>query len=252
MRAATQTYPSKADADGGAYRGKVTTLPLRGSGAGQRRIERRWEALGAGPEACGELLDPAAVRNAERYAANIERYIGTAKIPIGIAGPLRVQGRAARGDFTIPLATTEAALVASYHRGARAITAAGGCRSMIAAEALSRVPAFSFASLHEVARFLDWIEGARGRLAEAAAATTRHGRLTALQPIVEGNHVYLVCEFTTGDAAGQNMVTFATEALVRCILRESPVTPRGYVLESNLSGDKKAGARSLAGVRGRQ
>ena len=62
----------------------------------------------------------------------ISRYfIGTVKLPIGIAGPLRVNGLYAQGDYPLPLATSEAALVASYHRGACMISAAGGCTSMM-------------------------------------------------------------------------------------------------------------------------
>ena len=53
-------------------------------------------------------------------------------MPVGLAGPLRVNGLFAHGDYYVPLATTEAALVASYARGARLITEAGGCTALVA------------------------------------------------------------------------------------------------------------------------
>ena len=68
------------------------------------------------------IVDPASVATAEMYARNIENYVGTVKVPVGLVGPLRVNGLYANGDFLVPLATTEAALVASYARGATVAT----------------------------------------------------------------------------------------------------------------------------------
>jgi hydroxymethylglutaryl-CoA reductase (NADPH) len=83
-------------------------------------------------------------------------------------------------------------------------------------------------------------------------AVTRHGRLQHVTCVQEGNHVYVDFRFTTGDAAGQNMVTFVTDAICQRILEATPVRPRYWFLEANLSGDKKASAQTLAGVRGRR
>ena len=73
-----------------------------------------------------------------------------------------------------------------------------------------------------------------------------------MRTTVEGNHVYLNFEFTTGDASGQNMVTIATEAICTYIQAHSPVLPRYSFIEANLSGDKKASAQSFLSVRGRK
>jgi hydroxymethylglutaryl-CoA reductase (NADPH) len=89
-------------------------------------------------------------------------------------------------------------------------------------------------------------------LKAAAEATTRHGKLVELSPHVEGDHVYLVCSYTTGDAAGQNMVTIATEAVCAAIIENAPVKPVYWFVEANFSGDKKASAMSFVGVRGRK
>lgn len=212
----------------------------------------RWDLLHAGEAARRLVLDEQAVAHAERYTHNVENYIGTVKIPVGVAGPLRVEGRFATGDFHLPLATTEAALVASYNRGTRLITEAGGCHAMILAEGLARSPGFAFGSLAESVAFVDWIRTEWTVLERVAASTTRHGRLVDMDPVIEGNHVYLDLEFTTSDAAGQNMTTFAADAILAHLERHSPIKPRYGFLEANHSGDKKASARALLGVRGKR
>ncbi len=205
----------------------------------------------------GETASPALVDDWTRahhdcYRRNIENMVGTVKIPVGVAGPLRINGSHAVGDYTIPLATTEATLVASYHRGCRLITAAGGCRSLLLDEGVRRAPGFAFADLHQVASFVAWVRESFPQLQQTAASSTRFGRLEQMHVDVEGNHVYLGFEFTVGDAAGQNMVTIATQAVCDYILARTPVKPRHYFVEANLSGDKKASALSFRSVRGKK
>lgn len=197
------------------------------------------------------LLDPAS-DDLSIYQGNIENAIGLLKIPVGIAGPLRVNGVSAKGDFPIPLATTEAALVASYHRGCRTITAAGGCAAMVLYESISRAPAFVFNTSADACRFVCWAVENFDSFQETAAATTSHGKLIDLGCTVEGNHVYTSFEFTTGDASGQNMVTLATQAICDKIIDQSPIPPLRHYIESNLSGDKKASARAFTSARGKK
>ena len=199
-----------------------------------------------------ELLDVKAEADLPRYQRNIENYVGTVKVPVGVIGPLRVLGRAAQGDFYVPLATTEAALVASYGRGAWLISQSGGCETLVADEAVHRTPVFGFASLAEADAFARWVMAHFDQLKAIADATTAHGKLTRIVPTLEGDHVYLACSFTTADAAGQNMVTFATNALCAFIVDASPIRPTRWFLEANLSGDKKATAAALSSVRGRK
>ncbi len=182
------------------------------------------------------------------YNANIENFIGEARIPLGKAGPLRVNGR----DFMVPLATTEAALVASLDRGAQVITEAGGCRARVVADGMLRAPCFFFRSLHDGALFQSWLEQQFMQFQKEAARTTHHGRLENLRAVPEGNHVHLIFAFTTGDAAGQNMVTIATAAIVNYILANSPIHPQDCFLESTLSGDKKASYQAFSTVRGKR
>jgi len=93
-------------------------------------VARRWAALGhVSKESRAALADDATVLQGELFSKNIEYFIGTARLPIGLVGPLRVNGLFASGDYYVPLATTEAALVASYSRGSQLITDAGDARS---------------------------------------------------------------------------------------------------------------------------
>ena len=62
----------------------------------------------------------------ESLRGNIENPIGSAQVPLGVAGPLRVNGEFAEGIYYVPLATTEGALVRSYERGMVVLTRSGG------------------------------------------------------------------------------------------------------------------------------
>ena len=191
-------------------------------------------------------------RGQDVYRRAVENFIGTVEIPVGLAGPLRVVGTFAKGDYFVPLATTEAALVASYSRGAKVITEAGGCSVALLAEAIDRAPGFAFRDLREASQFVDWAVSRLQDFRRVAESTSAHVRLLDVRPTVEGNHVYLNFSFTTGEAAGQNMVTFATAAVCEYIEDAAPVCPCRMFLEANHSGDKKACAASLARVRGKR
>jgi hydroxymethylglutaryl-CoA reductase (NADPH) len=233
----------------------ATTARVPRDGAVFEDLAARWKMLGA-RDATGAtremLLDGFALQAMPCYGRNVENFIGTAKIPIGLAGPLRIEGEHASGEFLLPLATTEAALVASYSRGAGLISSAGGCQAMVLDEGVTRSPAFAFSSVRDASRFVDWVLDSRAEIVRIAAGTTRHGRLTGVHPTIEANHVYLDLTFTTGDASGQNIVTIATHAVCRHLVGNSPVRPQYHFVESNHSGDKKASARSLFSVRGRR
>lgn len=215
-------------------------------------LDKRWRLLKAPAEARSILADAETVAAMQQFERNIENFIGTVKLPVGLAGPLRINGLFAQGDFYVPLATTEAALVASYSRGAMAMSEAGGCAAMLVSEGVSRAPGFAFRNLEEAGRFVVWALAQQEAFRQAAEATTRHGRLADVRFTIEGNHVYLFLEFTTGSAAGQNMVTIATEAVCEYIREHTPVTPRYFFVEANLSGDKKASALSFMNVRGKK
>jgi len=232
-------------------------VPLRGSRIARRdSVNALWRKLReAGPAGIHDeraLADEQTLDTAERYAANIENMIGTVKVPVGVIGPLSIAGLYANGDFFVPLATTEAALVASYARGADIVARSGGISAAILSEGVLRSPGFRFSNLVEAGLFVDWVVRSATDLRAAAEATTHHGKLVSIDPIMDNDIVFLLCRYTTGDASGQNMVTLATDALCRRIETRCPVRPQHWFVEANFSGDKKSTYLALLSGRGRK
>lgn len=241
----------------GAKAGRSHPAPLRpGRTVDARTLERHWirlSAEGRAEEGVREALaDEATTRGIADYASNIESAIGLARLPIGAIGPLRVNGLNAQGDYFVPLATTEAALVASYARGAHALTMSGGVKAAVLYEGVIRSPAFVFADVLQAGMFVEWVERHGDALRQAAESTTRHGKLVAIEPMLNDEVVFLVNRFTTGDASGQNMVTIATHAMCAHIEERCPIKPRHWFIEGNFSGDKKASFLGLMTGRGRK
>ncbi|CAM2878736.1 hydroxymethylglutaryl-CoA reductase [Vibrio rarus] len=217
----------------------------------EKSVQRRWSVLD-NEQAKQHLFDSHTEQHMLDYSKNIEHFIGTVKVPVGMAGPLRVNGLYAKQDFLVPLATSEAALVASYNRGSQLLTAAGGASAMLLNEGVTRTPAFTFFNLSEAGQFVAWVVTQYATFKSIAEHTTSHGKLKDISVNIEGNHVYLVFEFLTGDASGQNMVTIATNAVLEYILAHTPIEPEHAFLDGNLSGDKKANAQAMRSVRGKK
>jgi len=224
-----------------------------GSDCAEHAIDKRWQHL-ANYNSNNMTYAPSLYSGEDLsvYASNIENCIGTVKVPVGIAGPIRVRGTYAQGDFLLPMATTEAALVASYHRGSVLISKAGGCSAMLMSEGVTRSPGFAFNTIANLAVFSHWVLLNKENLTEAAKQTSNYCRLIDIRIAAEGNHLYLLCDFTTGDAAGQNMVTIATQAICEYIIANTPVQPEYWFVEANCSGDKKSTAQSYTSVRGKK
>lgn len=214
------------------------------------QAESRLQQAGASDNVKNRLLSQTARDDFSIYTANIENYIGTISMPLGLAGPLTIRGCHANGDYYIPLATTEAALVASYNRGLKLLAAAGGCTSLVINNAVQRSPCFTFDSLVQAAQFCVWIDAHFSELKERAERTTRFGKLRNIDSQLDSNLVILEFHYQTSLAAGQNMVTLATEAAYDYILTTCPIKPRASLMEANASGDKKMSVRSMLGVRG--
>lgn len=194
----------------------------------------------------GTEIDPA------KLAGNIESFVGYAKIPVGVIGPLRINGSAAHGDYYVPLATTEGALVASFQRGARLISESGGATALCLTEAVSRGPGFVFNNTVEAGRFLAHVLESSDDIGRAVARTSKHAKLLDVTPSLVGKEVFLLFQFSTGDAAGQNMVTLAADAICRQLVEGSPVKPVTWFVEANLSGDKKATHLAFQMTRGKR
>jgi hydroxymethylglutaryl-CoA reductase (NADPH) len=194
----------------------------------------------------GEEIDPA------NLAGNIESLVGFARVPVGVVGPLRINGSAAHGDFYVPLATTEGALVASFQRGARLISEAGGATALCLHEIVTRGPGFVFHTARGAGHFLAHVLERMDDIAAVVETTSRHAKLLDVTPSLVGKEVFLLFQFSTGDAAGQNMVTLATEAACEKLVTTSPVQPVTWFIEANLSGDKKATHLAFQMTRGKR
>ncbi|MCU0428775.1 MAG: hydroxymethylglutaryl-CoA reductase [Cytophagaceae bacterium] len=188
----------------------------------------------------------------ESLRGNIENYIGMTQVPTGIVGPVHIHGTLAQGDYYVPMATTEGALVASYNRGAKAARLSGGITSVCLTESVQRAPVFRFQSLPEVGAFAQWVLMHIDTFKIIVSQKSRYAKLEDLRINMEGNQVTLVFEYTTGDAAGQNMVTICTDAVCQYILSTFSIKPSHWFIESNYSGDKKATSVAFATVRGKK
>ena len=215
-------------------------------------VHTRLGRTGADERVRDTLYDPDTQRHAEAYGGFIEDFIGTAKIPIGLVGPLLIRGPHCNGAKWIPLATSEAALVASYQRGVCALSRAGGVTSILLAESVVRSPCFVFPRAEQAGQFIAWLTTVFDDVKRAAEGTSNYATLQDLRFTLEGNHAYVSFEYSSGDAAGQNMTTIATEAACHHIATRCPVAIDRWYLESNLSGDKKASTQSFCLVRGRK
>src|SRR4051812_32244678 len=175
-------------------------------------------------EQTGVALEHAATYSVDpaTLTGNVEQFVGVAQVPVGLAGPLLVNGEHAQGEFYVPLATAEGTLVASYNRGMRLLHEAGGVTTTIVADHMQRAPAFLFASAREARAFGAWLEESFDGIKAAAESTTATGRLQEIERYSAGRILYTRFNYTTGDAAGQNLTGKATQAACRWIKVQRP------------------------------
>jgi len=184
-------------------------------------------------------------------AGNCENFTGVAQIPIGFAGPLKVNGEYATGEYLIPLATTEGTLIASYNRGIKVLNLSGGVKSTVVSDAMQRAPVFVFEDAREGRKFVSWVLNNIEKITEEAEATSSIAKLKYIDPYTANKFVYLRFNYTTGDAAGQNMVGRATFAACSWIIDNYPGIKHFY-LESNFATDKKASQVNIMRTRGKR
>ena len=184
-------------------------------------------------------------------AGNAEHFTGVAQIPIGFAGPMTIKGEHAQGEFIIPLATTEGTLIASYNRGMKILNLSGGVTCTVIGDSMQRAPVFVFDNAREASRFVRWVEANMGEVREHAEATSSVAKLQYIDYYLASKLAYLRFNFSTGDAAGQNMVGRATFAACSWIIDHYPGI-RHFYLESNLATDKKASQVNIMRTRGKR
>jgi hydroxymethylglutaryl-CoA reductase (NADPH) len=190
-------------------------------------------------------IDPAVL------PGNVENFIGIVQMPVGVAGPVLVNGEHAKGEFYVPLATTEGTLVASYSRGMRVINECGGVTTTVVEGFMQRAPAFIFNNAREARDFGHWVEDNFDKIKAAAETTTSVGKLIHIQQWSVSKTKYLRFNYTTGDAAGQNMVGKATLMACEWIKANSPI-PCMYMLSGNMDTDKKHSHLNMLHSRGKR
>jgi len=214
--------------------------------AASARAEFVREQTGVDPQHIGSYsLDPSTV------AGNVEHFVGAAQVPIGIAGPLLVNGEHAQGEFLVPLATTEGTLVASYNRGMKLARLAGGVKTTVVDDAMQRAPGFIFDSAREARDFGLWLKDNFDEIKQVAESTTSSGTLRDIQQFPAARMLYTRFNYTTGDAAGQNMTSKATAAACKWILGQRPEV-KNFSLESAFATDKKASQVNMMHTRGKR
>jgi hydroxymethylglutaryl-CoA reductase (NADPH) len=187
--------------------------------------------------------------DAAEVDANVENALGATQVPLGVAGPVPVDGGATDDEHWLPLATTEGALVASVNRGLSTLRAAGGATARVIKSGMTRAPVFRVDGVAEAQRVVEWVREHETDLAAAAEETTSHGELLGVEPYVVGDSVYLRFAYDTKDAMGMNMATIATRAACGVVEAETPAEL--VALSGNLCTDKKPAAINAVEGRGR-
>ena len=190
-------------------------------------------------------FDPAITRG------NVEAFTGVAQVPVGFAGPIRVNGEHAKGDYLVPLATTEGTLVASYNRGIKVVNLSGGVTCTVVGDSMQRAPVFIFENARQARDFGNWVDDNMDSIRREAEATSNVAKLQYIDHFLTNKFVYLRFNYFTGDAAGQNMVGRATFAACSWIMDSYKGISR-FFLESNFATDKKASQVNIMRTRGKR
>ena len=249
--AAVGELPPETSAGRDPLRPDAVPLVPRFLGQGYVREEvderRRWVEAQTGADLAevGRFsIDPTSMRG------NVENPVGAVQVPLGVAGPLRIEGEHARGTFFVPLATTEGALVRSYERGMVALTRSGGAVARVELDRNRVSPVFQFRDVAEAKDFCRRLPASFEALRSVAEATTRHGRLLEVTCLPAGRRVIVDFEYSTGDAHGMNMIVRATDAACRWILEH--VGGERFLVFSGYSAEKRPAGSLLRGGKGKK
>ncbi|GAM17734.1 hypothetical protein SAMD00019534_009090, partial [Acytostelium subglobosum LB1] len=177
-----------------------------------------------------------------------ENVIGYVPIPVGTAGPISLNDK----SVLIPMATTEGCLVASTHRGCRAISESGGARATILSRGMTRAPVVRFPSITEVSAFVEWIKINENyeSVKKEFDATSRFAKLIGIKTSVAGRLVYIRFRCDTGDAMGMNMVSKGVDSVLK-MMKNLFADMEIISISGNMCTDKKPSAINWIEGRGR-
>jgi hydroxymethylglutaryl-CoA reductase (NADPH) len=180
------------------------------------------------------------------YGRCCENVIGYIQVPLGIAGPIRIDEK----EYYIPMATTEGTLVASTSRGAKAITESGGCYTTLINDGITRAPVISCSNATEANNMKVFCRKNICQIKEIFNSTSKYAKLEEIKSNIIGRHIYLRFKCTTGDAMGMNMIGKGTEFALKMILNNFP-NCQLKSLSGNMCVDKKASALNFIEGRGK-
>jgi hydroxymethylglutaryl-CoA reductase (NADPH) len=177
-----------------------------------------------------------------------ENVIGYLPLPLGVAGPLLLNGN----SYHVPMATTEGCLVASTNRGCRALQVSGGVRSSVFADGMTRGPVLHFSSAIRASEAMKWLQipDNYNIIKTAFDSTSRFARLQRVHPRVAGRYLYIRFVASTGDAMGMNMLSKGTEIALNKFREFFPDIEMSC-LSGNFCTDKKPSAVNWIEGRGK-
>ncbi|AWB27281.1 hydroxymethylglutaryl-CoA reductase [Halococcoides cellulosivorans] len=228
-------------------RGEIDLHELDDHTDAETATEIRRAAIEAATDADLETVGETAIPAADAEP-NIENMIGAAQVPMGVAGPVPIDGEYVDRSVRVPLATTEGALVASINRGMAAIREADGAIARIVDSGITRAPVFTVADVSEAQQVADWVAANADRVGAAAAETDPHLDFVDLEPYVVGDSVFVRIRYDTGDAMGMNMATIGSRSAAELIESETPADL--VAMSGNLCSDKKPAAINSVEGRG--
>ena len=223
-------------------------LPPRGFEAGDTQKRLQWLE-----DKTGVRLDGVGVDEPLDFQGIIENHIGSVNLPLAVAGPLVLDGSYARGEYYIPLCTLEAPLSMSMSRGLHLTSLSGGIKTRHLKQEISRSPIFIFNDIEDGPEFKRWLQENFELIREAAESSTNYGKLLRIDPYLIQNSVILDFVYYTAEAAGQNMVTIATQEA--CLLINEiygRVKQFQYYIECNFNCDKNPATKTILLGRGHQ
>jgi hydroxymethylglutaryl-CoA reductase (NADPH) len=190
----------------------------------------------------------------ENIQNNIESFIGTVEIPLGLIGPLCfVDGKEPEMVYTA-VATTEGALAASMNRGAKAISECGGFKAHVVHQKMLRTPMFTFGQMSEAISFDQWIKRNFAEIKKVTQKYSNYADLIEISSVIIGKIAHLKFIYSTSDASGQNMTTSCTWHACLWIdehfQKETDIEIIHFIIDGNGASDKKVSFYSMQNGRG--
>jgi hydroxymethylglutaryl-CoA reductase (NADPH) len=187
----------------------------------------------------------------ENCRPNIENMFGAIQIPLGFAGPVKINGEYTKGNFFLPMATTEGSLVASVNRGCSAINTSNGANVHVFSNSQTRSLLFRTDSLSDATTLVTWTKDNFDKIKELAEKNSRYLRLEGAEPFIVGNIVWLRLSAFTGDAMGMNMITIAADTIGKYI-NDNLNGVKFISASGNMCVDKKPSALNMILGRGKK